>query len=58
MIEQQWEKLAPAAQLNETHRDIFMAQFLATERGRKQFQSALKYYAEISSGVQFVQGRR
>ena len=54
VIQEQWEKLFPAAKLTEKHRKIFMAQFLSTERGRKQFESAIKYYAEISSGVQFI----
>jgi len=58
MIRAQWEKLAPGASLNETHRQLFFAKLWSTERGVKQWDSAMKYYAEISRGVQFIRKGR
>jgi hypothetical protein len=52
----QWEKLKPLAALpNKTHRDLFMASL--DERGAYQLMLAYKYYAEIASGKQFMQGK-
>jgi hypothetical protein len=54
VLQEQWEKLHPLADLNETHRGLFLAKMATDPRAAKQLALAFQYYAEISSGIQFL----
>lgn len=51
----QWEKLNPLNALPKKHQQLFYASL--DERGIKQFNLALEYYAEMAGGVQFIKDR-
>jgi hypothetical protein len=54
VLQEQWEKLHPLADLNETHRGLFLAKMATDPRAAKQLALAFQYYAEIYSGIQLL----
>jgi hypothetical protein len=52
LMEQQWKKLNPLEGLPDTHQKLFLASL--DERDQVAFGLAMKYYAEIKSGEQFI----
>jgi hypothetical protein len=55
LMNEQWKKLNPLEGLPETHKKLFLASL--DERDQVAFGLAMKYYAEIKSGQQFIKGK-